>query len=145
MGFSLNKVTLVGRVGKDAEVRNVGTEQEPLYVGQFPLATGGEKFKKKDGTEGEQKTEWHNIVVWRGLAKISGELAKKGAMVVIEGEIQYRSYKDKDGNERYATDILARDIIFTGKSAVEPKGDAQRAAENSFAPTASDAPNDLPF
>jgi single-strand DNA-binding protein len=107
---SLNKVMLIGNVGKDPEIRylegNVG-------VCRFPLATS-ESYRNKNG-ENVTQTEWHNIVLWRGLAEIAQKFIRKGSQVYIEGRISSRSYDDKDGNKRYTTDIVATNLVLLGK------------------------------
>lgn len=98
---SLNKVMLIGNLGKDPEVRYTagGTA-----VASFSLATT-EKFKGKDGNW-EEKTEWHNITLWARLAEIAGEYLSKGKTVYIEGRLQTRKWTDKEGKDRYTTEIV---------------------------------------
>jgi single-strand DNA-binding protein len=96
----INKVILVGRVGKDTEVRHLDNNQS---VGRFTLATN-ETYKNKNG-EKVTNTEWHNLVVWRAQAEFAGKYVKKGTMVYVEGKIRNRSWDDKDGNKRYTTEI----------------------------------------
>uniref|UniRef100_C6E9H8 Single-stranded DNA-binding protein n=1 Tax=Geobacter sp. (strain M21) TaxID=443144 RepID=C6E9H8_GEOSM len=98
---SLNKVMLIGNLGKDPEVRYTagGTA-----VASFSVATT-EKFKGKDGNW-EEKTEWHNITLWARLAEIAGEYLSKGKTVYIEGRLQTRKWTDKEGKDRYTTEIV---------------------------------------
>lgn len=98
---SLNKVMLIGNLGKDPEVRYTagGTA-----VASFSIATT-EKFKGKTG-EWEEKTEWHNITLWARLAEIAGEYLSKGKTVYIEGRLQTRKWQDKEGKDRYTTEIV---------------------------------------
>ena len=98
---SLNKVMLIGNLGKDPEVRFTASGQA---VASFSLATS-EKFKGKSG-EMEERTEWHNITLWGKLAEIAGEYLSKGKTVYIEGRLQTRKWQDKNGNDRYTTDIV---------------------------------------
>ncbi len=98
---SLNKVMLIGNLGKDPEVRYTPSGQA---VASFSLATS-EKFKSKSG-EWEERTEWHNITLWGKLAEIAGEYLSKGKTVYIEGRLQTRKWQDKNGNDRYTTDIV---------------------------------------
>ena len=93
--MGLNKVQLIGNVGKDPEVKNIN---ENLKVATFSMATT-EKYKNKDG-ETITNTDWHNIVVWRGLAGVVEKHIKKGSPVYVEGKIRTRSWDDKDGNKR---------------------------------------------
>ncbi|MEY4205093.1 MAG: hypothetical protein RL013_2797 [Bacteroidota bacterium] len=98
----INKVTLIGNLGGDPEVRHL---DNGTAVGRFSLATN-ENYRDKDGNW-QKLTEWHNIVVWRDLAERSEKLLKKGMQVYVEGKITYRKYTDKDGVERTTTDIVA--------------------------------------
>lgn len=101
---ALNRVTLIGNLGQDPEIRYL---ENGVAVGRFSLATT-ESYKDKDGNWQDRPTEWHNIVVWRYLAERAEKELKKGMSVYVEGQINYRSYDDKDGNPRKVTDILAR-------------------------------------
>lgn len=96
----VNKVILVGNLGKDPEVRTI---QSGAQVAKFSLATS-ESYTNKDGQKVDT-TEWHNIVLWRGLATIAEKYLKKGNKVYIEGKIRYRQYEDKDGVKKYITEI----------------------------------------
>lgn len=98
---SLNKVLLIGNLGKDPEVRYTASG---TAVASFSLATS-EKFKNKDG-EWEERTEWHNITHWGRLAEIAGEYLAKGKTVYIEGRLQTRKWQDKDGKDHYTTEIV---------------------------------------
>lgn len=98
---SLNKVMLIGNLGKDPEVRFTASGQA---VASFSLATS-EKFKGKSG-EMEERTEWHNITLWGKLAEIAGEYLSKGKTAYIEGRLQTRKWQDKSGNDRYTTEIV---------------------------------------
>ncbi len=105
----VNKVNLVGNLGKDPEVRYLdgGTA-----VANFTLATS-ETYKDKGGNRIEQ-TEWHNVVVWRGLAEIAEKYLRKGSMVYIEGKLRTRPWEDKDGVKRYTTEIIADNMTMLG-------------------------------
>lgn len=107
--MSVNKVILVGNLGKDPELRYTPSG---TAVCTFSLATS-ERFKNKQG-EQQDRTEWHNIVVWAGLAEICGKYLSKGKQVYIEGRIQNRSYDDRDGNKRYITEIVANEMQMLG-------------------------------
>lgn len=102
---NLNKVLLMGRLGKDPELRYT-TDGTP--VATFSLATS-ESYKDKSGVK-QERTEWHNIVVWRKLAEIAGEYLKKGRLVYIEGRIQSREFEGRDGVKRKAYEIVASDM-----------------------------------
>ncbi|MGV3541366.1 MAG: single-stranded DNA-binding protein [Rufibacter sp.] len=106
---SINKVILIGNLGKDPEVRHL---EGGVAVARFPLATS-ETFKDKNG-ERQERTEWHNIVLWRGLAEVSEKYLKKGQSVYIEGRIRTNSYQDKDGIQRYSTEIVADNMTMLG-------------------------------
>lgn len=107
--MSVNKVILVGNLGKDPEVRYTPSG---TAVASFSLATT-ERYKDKDG-KAQEKTEWHNIIAWRQLAEICGKYLHKGKQVFIEGKIQTRSYDDRDGNKRYVTEIVADQMQMLG-------------------------------
>lgn len=108
--MSVNKVILVGNVGKDPETRYL---EGGTVVTRFPLATS-EVYRNRDG-EKITNTEWHNIVLWRGLAEVAEKYVKKGSQLYIEGRIRNRSYTDKEGNTRYTTDIIGDNMQMLGK------------------------------
>ena len=97
----VNKVILIGNVGKDPEIKVL---DNGVRVANFPLATT--EIYKKDGNRFEQ-TEWHNIVLWRGLAEVSEKIVRKGALVYIEGKLRCRTWEDKDKIKRYSVEIVA--------------------------------------
>ncbi len=97
----VNKVILIGNVGKDPEVKVL---ENGVRVANFPLATT--EIYKKDGNRLEQ-TEWHNIVLWRGLAEVTEKIVKKGATVYIEGKLRSRTWEDKDKVKRYSVEVVA--------------------------------------
>ncbi len=107
----INKVILVGNLGKDPEVRTV---QSGAQVARFSLATS-ESYTNKEGQKIEN-TEWHNIVLWRGLAGVAEKYLKKGNKVYIEGKLRNRQYDDKDGNKKYVTEIEATDMLLLDKA-----------------------------
>jgi len=131
----VNKVILVGNLGKDPEVKYL---DNGVAVANFSLATT-ENYKNKEGEKVSQ-TEWHNIVLWRGLAEVAEKYLKKGANVYIEGKIKTRKWEDKDGNTRYNTEILADNMTMLGS-----KQDSQKPPINSTQETATDTADDLPF
>lgn len=137
----INKVILVGHLGKDPEVRHL---EGGVAVASFPLATS-ETFNK-DGRKVEQ-TEWHNIVMWRGLAEVAAKYLQKGKLVYIEGKIRTRSFEDKEGVKKYTTEIVAENFTMLGrKSDFEENGTRGNLKSDStvadFGPAADD---DLPF
>lgn len=114
--MSLNKVILIGYLGRDPEVRSMPNGEA---VCNFSLATS-ESWKNQDGSKTEH-TEWHNITLYRKLAEIAGQYLKRGRLVCVEGKIQSRKYTDKTGIERTAYDIIANEMkMLGGKSDVAP-------------------------
>ncbi|MFO7878756.1 MAG: single-stranded DNA-binding protein [Bacteroidota bacterium] len=106
----INKVILLGNIGKDPDINYI---QPDVPLAKFPLATD-ESFKRRDG-QWEDRTEWHNIIAWRGLAKYVENSIKKGMQVFVEGKIQTRKYEDQNGQERYITQIVAESIRISNK------------------------------
>jgi single-strand DNA-binding protein len=102
----VNKVILVGRLGKDPELRYTPSG---AAVANFSIATS-EEWKDKNTGEKQERTEWHRIVAWRRLGEICGEYLRKGSQVYIEGRLQTRSWEDRDGNTRYTTEIVAQNM-----------------------------------
>src|SRR5258705_11395877 len=107
--MSVNKVILIGNLGKDPEVRFTSTGRA---VGRFPIATS-EVWTDAEGNR-QERTEWHNIVVWGKQAESCGQYLAKGRQVYVEGSIRSRSYDDKNGVKRYVTEIFAQRIQFLG-------------------------------
>lgn len=108
--MSVNKVILIGNVGKDPDIRYLDSG---VAIARFPLATS-ETYKNREG-EKITTTEWHNIVLWRALAEVAEKFVKKGSQLFIEGRIRTRSYDDKDGNKKYVTEIVADTMQMLGK------------------------------
>ena len=108
--MSINKVILIGNVGKDPEVRHLDSN---VSVANFTLATS-ENYTNKSG-EKVTTTEWHNIVCWRGLASIAENYIRKGSQIYVDGKIRTRSYDAPDGSKRYITEILADSLQLLGK------------------------------
>lgn len=125
----VNKVTLIGHLGRDPEVR---TLENGTKVGSFSLATT-ESYKDKNDTW-QNLTEWHNIVVWRGLAERAERDLKKGSLAYIEGKITHRKYQDKEGQERTSTEIVASTV-----NSLERREKQNPNIPSSF-PTADDDP-----
>jgi single-strand DNA-binding protein len=135
MSGSVNKVILIGRLGKDPEVKYTPSGAP---VAKFSLATD-EVFKDRSG-EQQKRTEWHNIVAWNKLAEICGEYLTKGKLVYIEGSIRSRQWEDQAGNKRTAYDIVAGRMQMLGS-----KADSDRAAAAvATAPAAERAPVEKP-
>ncbi len=109
MASSVNKVILLGNLGKDPELRYTGNG---TAVANFTLATS-DKYKDKEGTLVD-RTEWHNIVCWSRTAEIAGQYLKKGEKVYVEGRLQTRSYDDKEGQKKYITEIVVNELTLLG-------------------------------
>lgn len=134
---SVNKVILIGNLGKDPELRYTSSG---VAVASFTLATN-ESWKDQDGTM-QERTQWHNIVAWRKLAEICGEYLKKGGKIYLEGKLQYRSYDDKNGVKRYVTEIVLDEMLM-----LDSKGSTQGSTD-ATSPREDAAPEpggDLPF
>lgn len=121
----INKVTLIGNLGGDPEIRHL---ENGTAVGRFSLATN-ESYKDKEGNW-QKQTEWHNVVIWRDLAERAEKLLKKGMMVFVEGKISYRKFTDKDGQERNVTDIVANNFRLLER--IEGAGDSRFPTENAM-------------
>lgn len=113
----VNKVILVGRLGKDPEVRYTPSG---VAVANFSMATS-EEWKDKDTGDKKERTEWHRIVAWRRLGEICGEYLHKGSQIYIEGKLQTRDWEDRDGNKRYTTEIVAQNMQMLDSPAKEGK------------------------
>jgi len=137
--MSVNKVILIGRLGKDPETRYMPNGEAVTNV---TLATS-ENWKDKSG-EKQEKTEWHNLVFYRRLAEIAGEYLKKGSQVYVEGKLQTRKWQDKEGKDRYTTEIIVNEMtMLGGKSSGGGNFEVVEkpaAAEKSAAAPASKAP-----
>lgn len=131
----VNKVILVGNLGKDPEVRHL---EGGAAVANFPIATT-EVYKDKTGTRQEQ-TEWHNIVVWRGLAEVAEKYLKKGMTIYIEGKLRTRSWDDKEGHKRYTTEVVGDTFTILSKKDNQSGGNNEESGISG--PKTGD---DLPF
>ena len=140
MARGVNKVILVGNLGKDPELRYTGSG---TAVCNFSLATN-ESYKNAEG-EMVEKTEWHNLVVWSRLAEICNEYLKKGSQAYFEGSLQTRSYDDRDGNKKYTTEIKVREMMMlsgrSGGGGGESYSDSPRPQQAQAAPAAAKASN----
>ncbi len=124
----INKVILVGNLGRDPEIRRLDSG---VAVAKFPMATN-ESYKDKNG-EWQNLTEWHDIVAWRGLAERVERDCKKGKLVYVEGKLTHRKYQDKEGNDRYVTEVVANVLRLLEKR------EGSNGYNSSF-PAAADAP-----
>lgn len=139
----VNKVILIGNLGKDPEVRYL---EGGTAVAKFTLATS-ENYKDKTSGERKTLTEWHNIVVWRGLAEVAEKYLKKGSQIYIEGKLRSRQWQDKDGVNRYTTEIVADTLQMIGKKD-DSAGNAQNQSSSTSSPDIEQNNNfedDLPF
>ena len=145
--MSVNQVTLLGRVGKDAEVRMAGQNK----VATFSLCTGG-KYKTNDGREIDD-TAWHSIVAWRNLAELAEKYIRKGSQILVIGRLTYRKYTGNDGVERSVTEIIADKIELCGareSAPSQPSAPSPAPARPQYptTPIVDDLPDDdtgLPF
>ncbi len=141
---SVNKVILIGNLGKDPEMRYTPNGQA---VTRFSIATS-ERFKDRNG-EQQERTTWHNIVVWGRQAEIAKEYLSKGRSVYVEGRIDNRSYDDKDGNKRYISEIIVQRMQFLGSRGDSPGSGFDQTPpsqpDDSFPPEDSAQDDDLPF
>lgn len=148
--MSVNKVILVGNVGKDPEVKHLDSNSS---VANFTLATS-DHYTNKSG-EKVTTTEWHNIVCWSGLATLAENYIRKGSQIYVDGKIRTRSYDAQDGSKRYITEILADTIQLLGKKSDGGSVDGTKAAQQSVVSEPVNSPNsyvnedkegdDLPF
>jgi len=133
---SVNKVILIGNLGKDPDLRYTPSGQA---VATFSLATN-DRYKDKDGQMVE-RAEWHNIVVWGKQAETAKEYLKKGRQIFVEGRIAYRTYDDREGNKRYITEVVAQRLQFLGRREESPE--TVTAEPEMEAPTSEE--ENLPF
>ncbi len=145
--MSINKAILIGNVGNDPEVRHL---EGGTPVANFRLATS-ETYTNRSG-ERVTQTEWHNIVVWRGLAEVVEKYVKKGAQLYIEGRIRTRTWDDRDGNKRYTTEIVCDVLQMLGRRSDNNEQNYQGVQEtdantnaNNDVPSGNEPEDDLPF
>jgi len=136
----VNKAILVGRLGKDPEIKYTPSG---TAIANFTIATS-ENYKDKDGQK-QERTEWHRIVAFGKLAEICGEYLAKGKQVYIEGRIQTRSWDDKDGNKKYMTEIVANIMQMLGKPDATASSGQTAVVEGSSAQEPSVVEEDVPF
>jgi len=133
----INKVILVGNLGKDPEVRYL---EGGTAVANFPIATS-ETYKDRTSGERKTNTEWHNIVVWRGLAEIAEKYLKKGSQIYLEGKLRTRQWQDKDGNNRYTTEIVADNLQMLGRKDDGASTSTPASSNTNTAPAAKQTPS----
>jgi single-strand DNA-binding protein len=151
---SLNQAQIIGNLGRDPETRYMPNGEA---VTNITVATT-EKWKDKNTGEAKEVTEWHRITLYRKLAEIAGQYLKKGSQVFIQGRLQTRKWTDKDGVERYTTEIVADDMVMLGGGGQRSEGGEQRQQDyagarngeaqrpaSKPAPNFSDMDDDIPF
>ncbi len=146
MTASLNKVILMGNLGKEPETR---TLESGVVMCRFPIATS-EIYKNRKSGEKTSHTEWHNVVLWRGLAEVAEKYLNKGDKILIEGRIRSRSWEDKEsGQMRFITEILADQMQMIGSvkrnSSSEDFNEAQEPTESFIQESPIEQEEDLPF
>ena len=137
----MNKVMLIGNVGKDPDIRYYDKDQA---VATFPLATTERGYTLPNGTKVPDRTDWHNIILWKGLAKIAEKYIHKGDKLYVEGRIRYRTYDDQKGQRRFITEILcdSMEMLTTkNESSVHSNDDLNKTTETSQ----QDNKKELPF
>ena len=152
--MSVNKVILIGNVGRDPEVRYLDSG---IAVASLPLATTDRAYTLANGTQVPERTEWHNLVLWRGLAETAEKYVHKGDKLYVEGKIRTRSYDDQTGAKRYVTEIFVdsmemlspRGTVAPGAAAPQPGmsqgAPAQPMAQSQATPAQDTTTDDLPF
>jgi single-strand DNA-binding protein len=147
--MSINKVILVGNVGKYPEIKYFDNDNAKA---NFSLATSERGYMAANGTQVPEKTEWHNIVCWRGLAKIVEQFVRKGTQLYIEGKIRSRSYDDQNGIKRYITEVYADNLEILSRRATSDEHGQSGGQQYSTPPAsvpvnlnANEPADDLPF
>ena len=146
--MSVNKVILLGNVGKDPEVRYLDTG---IAVATMSLATSDKAYTLQNGTQVPERTEWHNLVFWRGLAETVEKYVRKGDKLYVEGKIRTRTYDDQSGAKRYVTEIFVDNMEMltpkgTSSAATAPQPAApEQPQQAQVTPTQRNSTDDLPF
>lgn len=144
----INKVTLIGNLGSDPEVRHL---ESGTVVAKFSVATN-ENYKDKSG-EWQKITQWHDVVAWRGLAEYSERSLKKGSLAYVEGKLTHRKWQDKEGNDRYTTEVVANSLRSLERREANtlsgggdfPSATSATKSSNNPAPKVEADDDDLPF
>lgn len=135
--MAVNKAIILGYVGKDPEVKHL---ESGIVVATFPLATTERAYTLANGTQVPERTEWHNLVLWRGLAETAEKYIRKGDKLYAEGKIRTRSYDDQAGIKRYVTEIFVDNMEM-----LTPKKDASTPSIPENIPPSNEVKDDLPF
>ncbi len=117
MSGSVNKVILIGNLGKDPEIRHF---ENGGVLASFPIATS-ESYTDRQTGEKKENTDWHDIVLWRGLAEVAEKYLHKGTKIYVEGKLKKRSYQDREGNTRYVTEVVGEELTILSRPDNEPK------------------------
>jgi single-strand DNA-binding protein len=136
MAYAINKVIILGTLGNDPEVKTVGNGS----VCSLSIATG-EKWTDKASGERKEKTEWHRVVFWGKPGEIIGEFARKGSKIYVEGKLSTRKWQDKDGTDRYTTEIIGTDFVLLDGGQRQEK----QAIASSVVPAGASFEDDIPF
>ncbi|MBO5721009.1 MAG: single-stranded DNA-binding protein [Bacteroidales bacterium] len=139
--MAVNKVILIGNVGKDPEVRYV---ESNVAVANFPLATSERGYTSRSGAQIPERTEWHNIVLWRGLAEVAEKYVKKGTQLYIEGKLRTRSWTDSNNVVRYTTEIFADNMEILSRRDSNNSQQAQQESAPVVNPIVEES-DELPF
>ena len=140
MSGSVNKVILIGNLGKDPEIRSIDTG---VKVASFAVATS-ETYTDRSTGEKKELTDWHDIVVWRGLAEVVEKFLKKGMKVYVEGKLRKKSWQDKEGNTRYNTEIIADQLtILSPRNESNDSENKQKTYSSEGTPPAPSPMNNL--
>ncbi len=148
MARSLNKVMLIGNLGRDPEVRHL---ENGTAVANFSIATS-ESYRDRNTGETITNTDWHNVVLWRGLADVAEKYLKKGDKVYLEGKLRSRSYQDQQGITKYITEVVVDDMVMLGNRNTGEMGGGQMPQQPAPTPTPKapdlkldEEDDDLPF
>lgn len=146
MSGSVNKVILIGNLGKDPEVRHF---ENGGVLASFPLATSKSYTDRQTG-EKKENTDWHDVVLWRGLAEVAEKYLHKGTKIYVEGKLKKRSYQDRDGNTRYVTEVVGEEMTILSRPDQEQRQSSPYPKENNNPPSAandfdSTPSDDVPF
>lgn len=136
----MNKVMLIGNVGKDPVISYYDTDQA---MAVFTLATTERGYTLQNGTQVPDRTDWHNIVLWKGLAKIAEKYVHKGDKLYIEGRLRYRIYDDKKGTRRYVTEIVGENMELLSPRPQTPETSGAKPEENRMVQQGQD--DEIPF
>ena len=141
MARGVNKVTLIGNLGNDPELRST---QSGSAVANITLATS-ESWRDKETQETKERVEWHRVIVFGRLAEVVNEYLRKGSQVYVEGRIQTRKWQDKDGNDRYTTEIVANEMQMLGSRGTNSESPANQQSASTSQPASQSAIVNEPF